>query len=322
MGRSPNTSQKTEKLSPPAQGSGAGLPLIQNFPSLKLLQRSSSNIYPLHIFKRGKGSRLYDLDGNRILDFDLNGGQLLFGHAPPFITHAIKNAVSLGWLHNQLNRELIRFYSVLKQRFPAITEYAAYFLPEAKTAAALLQAAYPGWELIRPELFTDRLDTLRLEGIIHAAVSRGSPLLLDETGSAFRTAPELLSQKYRPEAAAASFGGVHLLMLPEGHSLIPDPFLPLLPVLAGASAFLKRLTGPAEPYTAIRALTALFAEKCSSQISAWAGFSPIIELLPEQRKKLFQKGFLLPQSGKIHFCSAHADHELKGLAAALNVINA
>ena len=160
-------------IRPPRQGSGSSKGVLENFPALGSFCPGFSETYPVHTFKRGKGARLYDLDGNRFLDFDLENGSLLFGHAPPFVTHAIKNALSLGNLSSSVNREITRFYSVLKHRFPEITGYTAHFLPEAAAAAALLRSAYPDgnplfrtdtWIVMTLPFWKEKLQPLPAEG--------------------------------------------------------------------------------------------------------------------------------------------------------------
>jgi glutamate-1-semialdehyde 2,1-aminomutase len=50
---------------------------------------------PLFI-KRGKGSRLYDEDGNEFIDYVCSWGPLILGHAQPRIVRAVKKAVEYG----------------------------------------------------------------------------------------------------------------------------------------------------------------------------------------------------------------------------------
>jgi glutamate-1-semialdehyde 2,1-aminomutase len=50
---------------------------------------------PLFI-KRGKGSRLYDEDGNEFIDYVCSWGPLILGHAQPRIVGAVKGAVERG----------------------------------------------------------------------------------------------------------------------------------------------------------------------------------------------------------------------------------
>jgi glutamate-1-semialdehyde 2,1-aminomutase len=50
---------------------------------------------PLY-FERGRGSRLWDVDGNEYLDFQIGQGALLFGHAPPGLAAALAKQAALG----------------------------------------------------------------------------------------------------------------------------------------------------------------------------------------------------------------------------------
>src|SRR4051812_9221142 len=50
--------------------------------------RRSARPYPL-FFDRGKGSRVWDVDGNQYLDFGLAWGPLILGHAPDVVADAI-----------------------------------------------------------------------------------------------------------------------------------------------------------------------------------------------------------------------------------------
>lgn len=47
------------------------------------------------VLKKEKNQYLYDIDGNKYVDFYLNNGTVLFGHNNPVITHSIKGAISV-----------------------------------------------------------------------------------------------------------------------------------------------------------------------------------------------------------------------------------
>lgn len=47
-------------------------------------------------FASGKGSKMYDVDGNEYLDYIGSWGPHLFGHNPPFITDALKHQIDKG----------------------------------------------------------------------------------------------------------------------------------------------------------------------------------------------------------------------------------
>ncbi|MDZ4799801.1 MAG: aspartate aminotransferase family protein [Bryobacteraceae bacterium] len=57
--------------------------------------RRSARPYPL-FFDRGKGSRVWDVDGNSYIDFGLAWGPLILGHAPDCIADAISAQVRKG----------------------------------------------------------------------------------------------------------------------------------------------------------------------------------------------------------------------------------
>lgn len=50
---------------------------------------------PLY-FTHGKGSRLWDEDGNEYVDFQTGQGALLYGHAPEGMAKAISEQAALG----------------------------------------------------------------------------------------------------------------------------------------------------------------------------------------------------------------------------------
>src|SRR5205807_6248295 len=50
---------------------------------------------PLY-FERGRGSRVWDVDGNEYIDFQIGQGALLYGHAPAGMADAIAAQARLG----------------------------------------------------------------------------------------------------------------------------------------------------------------------------------------------------------------------------------
>ena len=53
--------------------------------------------HPL-FFQRGEGAYLYDVDGNRYIDFCTSHGASLLGHGHPAIVEAVQEALSMGIL--------------------------------------------------------------------------------------------------------------------------------------------------------------------------------------------------------------------------------
>ena len=46
--------------------------------------------------EKGEGAYLYDVDGNRYIDYVLSWGPLILGHAHPEVVEAVKQAAELG----------------------------------------------------------------------------------------------------------------------------------------------------------------------------------------------------------------------------------
>ena len=47
-------------------------------------------------FSHGKGSRLFDVDGNEYIDFQIGQGAILYGHAPEGMAAALAAQAGLG----------------------------------------------------------------------------------------------------------------------------------------------------------------------------------------------------------------------------------
>lgn len=52
-------------------------------------------LYPI-FFERGKGAKVWDVDGNELVDYNMGYGTLIFGHTPSFVTEALKKHSELG----------------------------------------------------------------------------------------------------------------------------------------------------------------------------------------------------------------------------------
>jgi len=57
--------------------------------------QSFARPHPLYI-THGRGSRIYDLDGNEFIDYLLNYGPLILGHAPQVLNDSIKGQLDKG----------------------------------------------------------------------------------------------------------------------------------------------------------------------------------------------------------------------------------
>ena len=75
--------------------------------------------YP-HFIERGKGSYVYDVDGNEYLDFMINATSLILGHANRHISAVIKDQIDLGAAYSGPTESQINLAEILCTRIPSI----------------------------------------------------------------------------------------------------------------------------------------------------------------------------------------------------------
>ncbi len=74
---------------------------------------------PLFI-KWGKGSKIYDVDGNEYIDYVLSWGPLILGHAHPQVTRALKKAVEKGTSYGAPTSLEIELASMVRKAYPSM----------------------------------------------------------------------------------------------------------------------------------------------------------------------------------------------------------
>lgn len=72
--------------------------------------------YPIY-FSRGKGSRLWDVDGNEYIDFNLAFGVLLTGHSHPILVEAIKERITNGTILGFEFEDSYKLAKIICERF-------------------------------------------------------------------------------------------------------------------------------------------------------------------------------------------------------------
>lgn len=96
-----------------------------NFSTSKYLISQAQSIFhkkesfPFYV-KRAKGVCLYDFDQNKFIDFFLNQGSLILGHAHPKITRGIKNFVSRGYQYSLPTHLELRLAKLIIECYPSI----------------------------------------------------------------------------------------------------------------------------------------------------------------------------------------------------------
>src|SRR5712691_368799 len=67
---------------------------------------------------RGKGSAIWDVDGNRYIDYLASWGPLIVGHAHPGVVAAIQDAATRGTSYGATTELEVELAQLVKQAFP------------------------------------------------------------------------------------------------------------------------------------------------------------------------------------------------------------
>ena len=106
---------------------------ISNTPKSKTLQNEATKYlpggssratsyfdpYPTFI-DHGEGQYIYDVDGNKYLDFMINATTLILGHANPKVVNALQNQASKGTSFSGPTQSQIRLAKILSDRIPSV----------------------------------------------------------------------------------------------------------------------------------------------------------------------------------------------------------
>jgi glutamate-1-semialdehyde 2,1-aminomutase len=132
----------------------------------------SVNMEPIFM-ERGKGSKVYDIDGNEYIDYVLSWGPLILGHANDRVVEALKKATELGTSFGAPSLLENKLANLVKERVPSIEMIRMVSSGTEATMSALrLARGYTGRDLI-----------LKFEGCYHGA----SDSLLIKAGSGVAT---------------------------------------------------------------------------------------------------------------------------------------
>src|SRR5918912_3716724 len=70
--------------------------------------------------ERGKGSAVWDVDGNRYIDYLASWGPLIAGHAHPGVVAAIQDAATRGTSYGAPTPDEVELARLVKGAFPSI----------------------------------------------------------------------------------------------------------------------------------------------------------------------------------------------------------
>ncbi|MFZ3065751.1 MAG: glutamate-1-semialdehyde 2,1-aminomutase [Nitrospirota bacterium] len=123
--------------------------------------------------KRAKGCYIYDVDGNKFIDYVLSWGPMILGHANPKVTKMIKNAISKGTSYGAPTALEVRFAKMLNEALPS--------MELLRLVSSGTEAAMSALRLARG--FTNRDKILKFEGCYHGHADS----LLVKAGSGLAT---------------------------------------------------------------------------------------------------------------------------------------
>ena len=104
--------------------------------------------YPFYV-KRAKGPYIYDLDGNRIVDFALGYGPMILGHNHPEVVKAVKAQVGKGTMYGASPDLAIEYVRMVQKAMPSIEMFRfANSGTEATMHPIRVARAYTGKEKI------------------------------------------------------------------------------------------------------------------------------------------------------------------------------
>ena len=114
--------------------------------------------YPITI-KRSQGAYVWDLDGNRYIDFSMCFAAMIAGHANPTIVNAITEQAKLGTLYGIGSEPVIELAEEIRRRYP-IMEMMRFTQSGAEATSSAVRLARGA---------TRKMGILKVEGAYHGA---------------------------------------------------------------------------------------------------------------------------------------------------------
>src|SRR5512136_1197640 len=75
--------------------------------------------YPFYT-ARSEGAHLWDLDGNRLIDYCLAYGPMILGHKHPAIIKAVTDQLQKGWLYGTPSELEVNLAKRIRNLYPSI----------------------------------------------------------------------------------------------------------------------------------------------------------------------------------------------------------
>jgi len=104
--------------------------------------------YPFYV-KRAKGPYIYDIDGNRIIDYALGYGPMILGHDHPEVLRAVRGQVGKGTMYGASSDTAVEYVQMVQKAMPSIEMFRfANSGTEATMHPLRVARAYTGKEKI------------------------------------------------------------------------------------------------------------------------------------------------------------------------------
>jgi len=227
---------------------------------------------PLFI-ARGKGSKIYDVDGNGYLDYVLSWGPLILGHAHPRIVSAAKKALERGTSFGTSSELEISLARLIEEAMPSI-ELIRFVNSGTEATMSALRLA---------RAYTKRNKILKFDGCYHGH----SDSLLIKAGSGVATlglpeSPGILSGTAKETIVATynDFSTVHNLFRKfpqEIACVIVEPIAANMGVVLPGKGFLEGLRMVTEDHGALL----IFDEVITGFRVSYGGAQEIYKIEPD-----------------------------------------
>lgn len=208
--------------------------------------------YPLYM-SRGKGSRIWDVDGNMYLDFNMAFGALGVGHAHPILVEEMRKVIENGTIYGFESEASVKTAKVLTERFG---------YERVRFATTGLEATMLAVRLARA--FTGRKKILKFEGCFHGS---HEPLMVSVKPNIYRAghpktpnsvpASMGMPQEFADLVTVAPYGdldAVEKIMQKHGNDvagIILEPIAMNMGVVIPPLEFLKGLRRLADEYNSL-----------------------------------------------------------------------
>jgi len=197
--------------------------------------------------KRGKGSRIWDNDGNEYIDYVLSWGPLILGHAHPEVVSAIKEQAELGTTFGACTELEVLMAEKIKEALPSVEVIRMVNSgTEATMSAIRLARGYTGRNLVVKfaGCYHGHLDSLLIKAG-SGGLTFGTP---DSSGVTKNTARDTIVSKYNDiemiEEVFDKYGG-------DIAAVIVEPVAGNMGTVPPKEGFLKALRKLTQKYCAL-----------------------------------------------------------------------